>query len=1028
MAAPKEPRIDKTYTYGSFKSSIKDLNAPLIYLVGGVGEPVGSPTKFPGTYMWGTGEKTYTKGFSRCADFNVYNITRVAIVAKDGTQKSPDTPSLNGSVAECKKILSDNGINPSKKIIVAFSKGCEIYRTIIDGFGGWNQFDKVLIGGIYSNKGVFPKVPNVNADLKKYPNKAYYFGSGDKGKGDGTSPEAWATIISDVKPSQIFEKPYGNTAHNGLPNAMATWILENVSVNKTAQSSNPPQNLGTAGTFGTNGTDGTFGTNGTNGTDGTQGGNDGGGGGQDGDTLQGTDGTSGTSGTSGEPVTSGNDCGDLTKLDAKAKANESPEGAPADVKSQDPLPPPKNAAPVSSDSKYNHRFYLVPLKDNQPMSLADMSRKDNKYHKRYWAWRPDEGRGFGDKKFEFDVSSDTGISLIAGLCPYWPPPSKTDDVAPEPTINGIWKNLINGQKSIESFLDVPILLNCYDVGVYNNNIEYVFEAGNELHMTLLDKSFVTNKGSKLAIGTSVNTDIVDKNNKDSSWRHWPKWSGIWVDHCLKNCGYSLFSSGIETNIDLYHQKILEKDKLINYPGNKQWKWKELKSAGMQDNVFKPSKIWMDPTNLNSEELIKDSGDIAILIPDFHFTKDGQITEKGKKVIQQIIKLKWKLGVISAVKHHTTQSSQLYAEVLVYMDEYGKFITIGGNTTPRGADSSVSQGHHIAVKDITLKDFAQIANDTWVNGAIFISNVKGAPEGHREGGIDSKLYVTSIFKDYYERIDKEPGKLTSRMYDILQPYMSLKPANPAPVVEEPSLKEKVALETPPDPIPTPTAGAGDGTAILYDPKKALQLGVLTTVPTKYRANMPLPYVVTPAFASFVKMLDTATTTGGMKLLSQGGKPKSKGFPGDLIQATSLFRTQKAQVDTWLGGAKKYGIGGTYYPGEDPDGRFSATGHTGKIAYPRGISDYPKKGTSRPGGPHQGGRAVDLTGGGGGYTGGNKFDAAKVENYHQTTASAAQLWIRKNGPSFGWYNYWQEVWHFGYLLDQRTSNYSNMWKGK
>ena len=1033
MAAPKEPRIDKKYQYGSFKSSIKDLNAPLIFLVGGLNVPVskeaGTPQSLPGDYMWGTTDKLakgYEKGFSRCSDFNVYNITQVARIV-NGSNKS-DTNGIANSAAECKKILSDNGMNPSKKILVGFSKGTEPYRNVIDNFGGWSNWDIVLMGGIYSPGGDGAGIDGLVRDLAKYSKKMYYFSSNN----DGTGPKATERIKNALSsdPSHYIEKPFGVGSHSGLPNAMATWILDNVSVNKTAQSSNPPPHnpgtsgtAGTAGTSGATGTSGTAGTSGTTGTSGTAGGNDGGGGGQDGGTPQGTEGTSGTSGDA--PVTSGNDCGDLTKLDAKKKADNAPEGAPDNVKENDPIPPPKNAAPVSSDSKYNHRYYLIPLKDNQPMSLADMVKKENKYHKRYWAWRPDEGRGFGNQKFEYTVTSDTGISLMAGLVPYWPPPKDANDNDTKPSIKGEWINLIAGQKTIESFLDVPILLNAYDVGVYNNNIEYVFEAGNELHMTLINSSLVRNKGSQLAIGQSDNTDIVEGSKKDSSWRHWPKWSGIWVNHCLKKSGYSL-QSNIEGNIDDYHIEILKKDKLLNYPGNKEWKWKELLAKGKQDLVFKPSKIWLDPENLNSEELLKDTGEIAIFIPDFHFTKDGGITEKGKKLLDKLIKLNWKLAVISAVKHHTTQSNQLYAEVLTYLNGLGDMITVGGNTTPKGADSSVSQTHHIAIKSTNFKEFAQISNDTWVNGAIFISNVKNAPDGHREGGLDSKIYVSSIFKDYYERIDKEPGKLTSRMYDTLQPYMSLKPAAPAPATPETSIRETtITEETAVEKIPTPTAGIGDGTAIIIDFKKAETLGIITKIPPKYRRNTGQDYLSTAALPQLIKMFDTAYSQGFKPTPNPGGPLPNGTDVESLMMISDAIRTQPDQVDCWLGKSNiARGCGGAYYT--DGSGRYKSTGNPeGMVAYPRGYSDYEKRET--PGGPHQAGRAIDVKGRKSGGADGRS--AAAVEAYHQRTATPAQLWIRKNGPNFGWYPYWKENWHFGYLLDQRIAgNKKDLWKGK
>ena len=1031
MAAPKEPRIDKIFTYGSFKSSIKDLNAPLIFLVGGVGVPTNpkTPVVFPGEYMWGTDNKDapgYGKGFSKCADFNVYNLTKVALV-KGVSQTLPDTSALTNGAAECKTILSNNNIQPSKHILVAFSKGCEVYGDVISAFGGgYNKWDLILIGGVYSKDKnskdtILRSVPKIADDLTKYPDKVYYFTS----ESDGTGVPATDKLKASAKSGHFITSTIKK--HSALPNEMANFILDKVKVNNTPQSSNPPvtgsDSGGAGGTDGgaggAGGTDG--GAGGAGGTDGGAGGaggaggtNDGGGGGQDGGTPQGTEGTSETSGEN--PVTSGNDCGDLTKLDAKKKADNAPEGAPDNVAGADPLPPPKNAAPLSSDSKYNHRNYLIPLKDNQPMSLADLVKKENKYHKRYWAWRPDEGRGFGNQKFEYTVTSDTGISLMAGLVPYWPPPKDANDNTTTPTINGEWSNLIKNQKTIESFLDIPILLNAYDVGVYNNDIEYVFEAGNELHMTLINSSLVRNKGSQLAIGQSDNTDIVEGSKKDSSWRHWPKWSGIWVNHCLKKSGYSL-QSNIEGNIDDYHIEILKKDKLLNYPGNKEWKWKELLAKGKQDLVFKPSKIWLDPENLNSDELLKDTGEIAILIPDFHFTKQGQITPKGEKLLEKLIKLNWKLGVISAVKHHTVQSNQIYAEVLVFLDKFGKLVTIGGNTTPKGADSSVSQGHHIAVKDITLKDFAQISNDTWVNGAIFISNVKSAPDGHREGGLDSKIYVSSIFKDYYDRIDKEPGKLTSRMYDVLQPYMSLKPAKPVEATKpidsatgfpEPNIQEQFTEKNPP---------GDNGEYVSISPEQGVAKGMLIKIPKEYLMNG----------RSTGK--DYLRTAAGKRWMAMQDAMKAQGFSTTAtdsqmrIGASDLLRDASDQVRIWIKPGKGRPTGNLIQPGPGPFPQvqfYDSWGNNAFVGTPPGIqwsdatSDFPNKkgkGSRTYGSWHMWGRAVDMAATG-------TPTAAKGEtdvNYFKRAATKAQKWVTTYGYKWGWYPYNKEVWH---IYDNNT----------
>lgn len=699
-----------------------------------------------------------------------------------------------------------------------------------------------------------------------------------------------------------------------------------------------------------------------------------------------------SNGTNAQIATASDDCNDLQKEDAKLKANESPDGAKEEEVAKDPLPPPKDETPVSLDGKYNHRFYILPTKEAKPLTLAEMVDKKQKYYKRYWAWRTEENPGYGIGANEHKLVSDDGKNLITGLVPYWPPHSGSFDDIKEPIVKGKWLELIKGQKEIQSFLDVPILLNAYDVGVYNDNIGYVFEAGNELHMTLLEKVFLTNKGSQIGIGNAVNTTITDKKNQDSSWREWPKWSGIWVDHCLKKSGYSLYGD-INVNINSYHEKVLSGNKLINYPGNKEWKWKDLKAAGMQDLVFKPSKIWYETANLNSDELLKDTGDIAIFIVDYHIKKDGTLTERGQKLLDKVISLNWKLGVVSAVKSHTGQSNQLYAEVLVYLDKTGKMVTFGGNTTPRGADSIPGGGpYHIAVKETNFKDFAILAGDNWVNGAVFISNVKSAPEGHRVGGLDSKIYTTDIFKDYYKRIDTEKGKLTGRMYNFLLPYIDQKPAAPAPAKIEPENSNEVKHTKISIAAGNQGGKDGHGGVIIDTRADALAKGIIQKVP-----EQPNEELRSTAMADFVAMRAAAKAAGHDVTLS------------------SSFRTWQDQVATW----KDYPIR-IMDPNNPKDKKLiklqgidhlSSKGDPSAVGIPigyhaRDMTDY------REGSYHQKGRAIDFHGKG---TTRKTAGGGNYQKYLDSKQGPNQKWVRKNGQKYGWFGYYNEIWHFNWKFD-------------
>ena len=717
-----------------------------------------------------------------------------------------------------------------------------------------------------------------------------------------------------------------------------------------------------------------------------------------------------SNGTNEQVATASNDCNDLQKEDAKFKAQESPEGSKIEEVAKDPLPPPKDETPVSLDGKYNHRFYILPTKENKPLTLAEMVDKKQKYYKRYWAWRTDENPGYGIAANENKLVSDDGKPLISALVPYWPPHSGSFDDIKEPTVAGKWLNLIKGQKDIESFLDVPILLNAYDVGVYNDNIGYVFEAGNELHMTLLEKVFLTNKGSQIGIGNAINTTISDKKNQDSSWREWPKWSGIWVEHCLKKSGYTLYGD-ISVNINTYHEKLLSGNKLINYPGNKEWKWKDLKAAGIQDLVFKPSRIWQDPTNLNSDELLKDTGDIAIFVVDYHIKKDGTLTEKGQKLLDKIISLNWKLGVISAVKSHTAQSNQLYAEVLVYLDKTGKIVTFGGNTTPRGADSIPGGGpYHIAVKETNFKDFAILAGDNWVNGAVFISNIKSGGDGHRVGGLDSKIYTTTIFKDYYKRVDTEKGKLTGRMYNFLLPYIDQKPAAPAPAKIEPS--ESNEGKHTKLPIVKGQAGGSDGNGgtILTERPEALASGLIARIPDTLKPQ----YLRTSALPDFNAMKAAAKAAGIS--ISSNSDPT---------------RTVDDQVTLWKKNRGKKGGPPIYWPHEwltssnktygpiMQFGRDSLTsgGEPGQVAPPLGFHASTGK-KYREGSYHQKGRAIDVAGGKTGETAKATLGSSNYVKYQEKYQGPAQKWIRENGEKYNWFSYWNEIWHFNYKFSENV----------
>jgi hypothetical protein len=529
-----------------------------------------------------------------------------------------------------------------------------------------------------------------------------------------------------------------------------------------------------------------------------------------------------------EPVKTEPICDDLTKLDAKKKANEGPQGGAENVteeratsdgqqKEADPKAPKKTEEP-SYSGKLNHRFYLRPTPDGIPTTLQDMTKEP--WSKRYFAWRPESAPGYGDKKNETLVTTPEGKPLISGMIPYWPPVSSEEETkGPQgkkgkwlqsPAIKGEWKSL-QGDPA-KSVWEIPMILNVQDVGHFNKSIGYLFEAGNELHMAIMPDSIVfAAKNSSIAIGTGTNTDvppITDAKGKtksptDSSWALWPQWDSYFARHCLEKVGYTIFES-IE-NINSYHLGVIKRKKatgLINTPGTQKWKIDDLVNAGTKDGIFKPSKVWTE--NQASEETINQSGDMAIFVADYHFTKDGALTDAGKKLTDHILtKTNWQMATISAVSHHSSENAKCHIEILPYMDANGNLKTIGGNTTPKKADPSLPAKSTIAIKDINFAEFAGIDNGNWVNGSVIITNVKSVPkqEQRETKNLSSKFYKFTNTQNYIFKIDSDPD-ISPSLYKVLSPILSDKTP---PVPPEP----------PPKPVGGPTGKAAydAGTVIL-----------------------------------------------------------------------------------------------------------------------------------------------------------------------------------------------------------------------
>jgi hypothetical protein len=748
---PIAPRVEKRGKNGTFKSSIKNKNAPLIFVVGGVdvnGISPGDVDSKKEGYMW-TGTGTAKKGYNDLQEFNIYNCF-TSLTSKNGW-------------AECEKVLKEQKITPSKYILVLYSGGVAGGHSGVLTVKTADEWDQIHISGpplghpTYgtNEKGFNKYIDTIN---KAGKDRVYYWAVG--------TGDAEAATRTDWKKKIIDSLPKSN---------VNTTVANHYEQIETVSQSIKSNNLVEPGTK--------------------------------------------SEVVVTEPVKTQKVCDDLTKVTAKKKANEGPEGGAENVtearetsdgesKPADPKAPPKNEEPTHS-GKFNHRFYQYPIDNNtKPTTLEEMLDPRKPWYKRYWAWRSSDLPGYGLEGNESLIASADGTPLVTSMIPYWPPPAnegipegKKQIIKPKPTVMGSWKNLKSSYNKISSVFDIPIILNSPDSGVVNGKIGYLFEQGNELHMTISSAKNVHNIGKGATIGLGVNTNSENKN--DANWGKWSRWDGYFAKHCLENSGFNT-QPDIE-NVNKYHENLIKSGKIANYPGNKKWKSDELLSAMQHGSTIKPSKLWFN--HLNEEELLNNTADCAIFVVDYHIDKKGFLTEAGKKLVSHIIdKLKWKMATISTVSYHNLSDNDTKVHVLPYLDNAGNIITISGQVNANKPDGSMASNSTISVKKQTLYDIAKINGDSWLNGSIFITNVKKTPkDSFRDGdNLNTKLYDSAIINSYFQLVEKKDAMVVSSLYDNIKDILTKAPE--PPVVESPPISGNQAKDAAAGNLPFNLRGA------------------------------------------------------------------------------------------------------------------------------------------------------------------------------------------------------------------------------
>lgn len=212
------PQLNIRGKYGTFRSSKKSKNAPLIFILGGLTWPNTKATdaqigngkndsRYPGDKKEGVDGYMWVYGFKDLHDFNIFN----CFTHKDGK---------NGW-DECTSILTNNSIVPEKKILIAFSAGVNmIHEGLLDKAPAntWNIIH--LIGGtdgaMKRSKSILD-TPNV---------QIYYIQS----KGIETASEGASVAVKKEIASKLPNRVLNSSGHPNGVTVSANWIAKNVEV------------------------------------------------------------------------------------------------------------------------------------------------------------------------------------------------------------------------------------------------------------------------------------------------------------------------------------------------------------------------------------------------------------------------------------------------------------------------------------------------------------------------------------------------------------------------------------------------------------------------------------------------------------------------------------------------------------------------------------------------------------------------------------------------------------------------------
>jgi len=482
-----------------------------------------------------------------------------------------------------------------------------------------------------------------------------------------------------------------------------------------------------------------------------------------------TDGTGQTTTKTDTTDTNPNNQTDSNKKEeAKPKANESPEAAPNKVDESAAMTEEKSIDLSKQNAKQGDSIRVSQGSWYNP--TPNPSAKPGGV----WAYRKVESNKLSGPPNEFNQQSGP---IVAEVKYYF---------------GANWNTLLNGlgsnKPSKQNLIDIPIIMNFPEVGVFNKACPYVAEENTELHMMITK---VGNKGGY----TYGATEVASWADKDYWCGHWTAWceskSGydggnnagagtanvIGWKKCVANFangkGTKSFAGFPATNINGqngvynnytslgwdgrkssthfstgYNITIPTKTITETVPDvDKKGKQKIDKKTGkpLFKTVTKEVEDTSKPKPNHWEQLMSDPIQ-AIFFVGYHIDKSGGLTAAGKRLCSHFVK--------ECNTECFTLSRGDHVEFGIFLNPDGTLISFGGNTS--GALSR--NGTNFVVRVGTVGKFGLS------NGMTVLTAMKGSGQ-KVSNKLNSKFIRTPLYNAYSNQVGKD-NKLSSAYKQIM----------------------------------------------------------------------------------------------------------------------------------------------------------------------------------------------------------------------------------------------------------------------